>query len=141
MRRMLLSLSKFVIVVDADVDVQDFGAVLVHVGSNVDPRRDTVTMEIARDLMPIVMPLSYVVLGISRAVLKLIARKRLQYLAIDLGQALLFAGLIYLWRRAGFGSSLLSVAGLVMLYVAGDLLVTILLFITGLVRIARRRPG
>jgi 4-hydroxy-3-polyprenylbenzoate decarboxylase len=42
---MLLSLSKFVIVVDADVDVQDLGEVLFHVGSNVDPRRDTVVVE------------------------------------------------------------------------------------------------
>jgi 4-hydroxy-3-polyprenylbenzoate decarboxylase len=42
---MLLSLSKFVIVVDADVDVQNLGEVLFHVGSNVDPRRDTVVVE------------------------------------------------------------------------------------------------
>ncbi len=42
---MLLSLSKFVIVVDADVDVQNLGEVLFHVGSNVDPRRDTVIVE------------------------------------------------------------------------------------------------
>jgi 4-hydroxy-3-polyprenylbenzoate decarboxylase len=42
---MLLSLSKFVIVVDADVNVQDLGEVLFHVGSNVDPRRDTVIVE------------------------------------------------------------------------------------------------
>lgn len=42
---MLLSLSKFVIVVDEDVNVQDLNAVLFHVGSNVDPRRDTVIVE------------------------------------------------------------------------------------------------
>jgi 4-hydroxy-3-polyprenylbenzoate decarboxylase len=42
---MLLSLSKFVIVVDADVNVQNLSEVLFHLGSNVDPRRDTVIVE------------------------------------------------------------------------------------------------
>jgi 4-hydroxy-3-polyprenylbenzoate decarboxylase len=42
---MLLSLSKFLIVVDEDVNVQDLNAVLFHVGSNVDPRRDTVIVD------------------------------------------------------------------------------------------------
>lgn len=42
---MLLSLSKFLIVVDEDVNVQDLNAVLFQVGSNVDPRRDTVIVE------------------------------------------------------------------------------------------------
>ena len=42
---MLLSLSKFVIIVDEDVNVQDLSAVLFQVGSNVDPRRDTVIVE------------------------------------------------------------------------------------------------
>lgn len=42
---MLLSLSKFLIIVDEDVNVQDLSEVLFHVGSNVDPRRDTVIVE------------------------------------------------------------------------------------------------
>lgn len=42
---MLLSLSKFLIVVDEDVDVQDLSAVLFHVASNVDPRRDSVIVD------------------------------------------------------------------------------------------------
>ncbi len=42
---MLMSLSKFLIVVDADVNVQDLSEVLFHVGSNVDPQRDTVIVE------------------------------------------------------------------------------------------------
>ena len=42
---MLMSLSKFLIIVDADVDVQNLREVLFHVGSNVDPRRDTVVVE------------------------------------------------------------------------------------------------
>jgi 4-hydroxy-3-polyprenylbenzoate decarboxylase len=42
---MLMSLSKFLVVVDADVNVQNLGEVLFHVGSNVDPRRDTVIVE------------------------------------------------------------------------------------------------
>ena len=42
---MLMSLSKFIVVVDEDVNVQDLGQVLFHVGSNVDPRRDTVIVE------------------------------------------------------------------------------------------------
>lgn len=42
---MLLSLSKFVIVVDEDVNVHDLSQVLFHVASNVDPGRDTVIVE------------------------------------------------------------------------------------------------
>lgn len=42
---MLMSLSKFIIVVDADVNVQDMSEVLFHVTSNVDPQRDTVIIE------------------------------------------------------------------------------------------------
>ncbi|HEY1013951.1 MAG TPA: menaquinone biosynthesis decarboxylase [Herpetosiphonaceae bacterium] len=48
---MLMSLSKFIIVVDEDVDVQDMGAVLFHVTSNVDPQRDTVIVEGALDAL------------------------------------------------------------------------------------------
>ena len=48
---MLMSLSKFVIVVDADVNVQDLSEVLFHVGSNVDPRRDTVIVDGALDAL------------------------------------------------------------------------------------------
>ena len=48
---MLMSLSKFVIVVDADVNVQDLSEVLFHVGSNVDPRRDTVVVDGALDAL------------------------------------------------------------------------------------------
>ena len=42
---MLLSLSKFVVIVDEDVDVNNLRQVLFHVGSNVDPQRDTVIVE------------------------------------------------------------------------------------------------
>ncbi|MFL5804440.1 MAG: menaquinone biosynthesis decarboxylase [Roseiflexaceae bacterium] len=42
---MLLSLSKYIWVVDEDVDVQDMREVLFHVTSNTDPRRDTVIVE------------------------------------------------------------------------------------------------
>ena len=48
---MLMSLSKFVIVVDADVNVQNLSEVLFHVGSNVDPRRDTVIVDGALDAL------------------------------------------------------------------------------------------
>ncbi|MCA0354678.1 MAG: menaquinone biosynthesis decarboxylase [Chloroflexi bacterium] len=42
---MLMSLTKFIIVVDEDIDVQDMNQVLFHVTSNVDPQRDTVIVE------------------------------------------------------------------------------------------------
>ena len=42
---MLMSLTKFIIVVDEDVDVQDLNQVLFHITSNVDPQRDTVIVE------------------------------------------------------------------------------------------------
>jgi 4-hydroxy-3-polyprenylbenzoate decarboxylase len=42
---MLMSLTKFIIVVDEDVNVQDMGEVLFHLTSNVDPQRDTVIVE------------------------------------------------------------------------------------------------
>ncbi len=42
---MLMMLSKFIIVVDEDVDVQNLHEVLFRVGNNVDPRRDTLTVD------------------------------------------------------------------------------------------------
>jgi 4-hydroxy-3-polyprenylbenzoate decarboxylase len=42
---MLLSLSKYIWVVDEDVDVQNLSEVLFHVTSNTDPRRDSVIVE------------------------------------------------------------------------------------------------
>jgi 4-hydroxy-3-polyprenylbenzoate decarboxylase len=42
---MLLSLSKYIWVVDEDVDVQNMSEVLFHVTSNTDPRRDSVIVE------------------------------------------------------------------------------------------------
>jgi len=42
---MLLMLSKFIIVVDEDVDVQNLHEVLFRVGNNVDPRRDTLVVD------------------------------------------------------------------------------------------------
>jgi 4-hydroxy-3-polyprenylbenzoate decarboxylase len=42
---MLMSLTKFIVVVDEDVNVQDMGEVLFHITSNVDPQRDTVIVE------------------------------------------------------------------------------------------------
>jgi 4-hydroxy-3-polyprenylbenzoate decarboxylase len=42
---MLLSLSKYIWVVDEDVDVQNLSEVLFHVTSNTDPRRDAVIVE------------------------------------------------------------------------------------------------
>jgi 4-hydroxy-3-polyprenylbenzoate decarboxylase len=42
---MLMMLSKFIIVVDEDVDVQNLHEVLFRVGNNVDPRRDTMTVD------------------------------------------------------------------------------------------------
>ncbi len=77
--------------------------------------------------MPIVLPLA--------------SRTKLQHIALDLGQGLLFASLIYFWRGSGLEPSALSIAGLALLYVAGNLLITPLLFVVGLVQIARRRSG
>lgn len=48
---MLMSLTKFIIVVDDDVDVQDMNAVLFHLTSNVDPQRDTVIVEGSLDAL------------------------------------------------------------------------------------------
>lgn len=42
---MLMMLSKFIIVVDEDVDVQDLHQVLFRVGNNVDPKRDTLLVD------------------------------------------------------------------------------------------------
>jgi 4-hydroxy-3-polyprenylbenzoate decarboxylase len=42
---MLMSLSKYIWVVDEDVDVQNMSEVLFHVTSNTDPRRDSVIVE------------------------------------------------------------------------------------------------
>ena len=42
---MLMSLTKFIVVVDDDVDVQNIDDVLFHLTSNVDPQRDTVIIE------------------------------------------------------------------------------------------------
>jgi 4-hydroxy-3-polyprenylbenzoate decarboxylase len=42
---MLMSLSKYIWVVDEDVDVQNMSEVLFHVTSNTDPRRDSVILE------------------------------------------------------------------------------------------------
>jgi 4-hydroxy-3-polyprenylbenzoate decarboxylase len=42
---MLMSLSKYIWVVDEDVDVQNLSEVLFHVTSNTDPRRDTVIVD------------------------------------------------------------------------------------------------
>ncbi len=42
---MLLMLSKFIIVVDENVDVQNLHEVLFRVGNNVDPRRDTLVVD------------------------------------------------------------------------------------------------
>lgn len=42
---MLLSLSKYIWVVDEDVDVQNMSEVLFHVTSNTDPRRDSVIVD------------------------------------------------------------------------------------------------
>ena len=41
----LMSLTKGVVVVDADVDVHDYGQVMWQVGANVDPARDVVLSE------------------------------------------------------------------------------------------------
>jgi 4-hydroxy-3-polyprenylbenzoate decarboxylase len=41
----MLSLTKSVVVVDADVDVHDYGQVLFYAGANVDPKRDVVIGE------------------------------------------------------------------------------------------------
>jgi 4-hydroxy-3-polyprenylbenzoate decarboxylase len=40
-----MMLSKFIIVVDEDVDVQNLHEVLFRVGNNVDPRRDTLLVD------------------------------------------------------------------------------------------------
>lgn len=42
---MLMMLSKFIIVVDEDVDVQNLREVLFRVGNNVDPKRDTLVVD------------------------------------------------------------------------------------------------
>ena len=42
---MLMMLSKFIIVVDEDVDVQNLHEVLFRVGNNVDPKRDTLLVD------------------------------------------------------------------------------------------------
>jgi 4-hydroxy-3-polyprenylbenzoate decarboxylase len=42
---MLMMLSKFIIVVDEDVDVQNLHEVLFRVGNNVDPKRDTLIVD------------------------------------------------------------------------------------------------
>jgi len=42
---MLMMLSKFIIVVDADVNVQNLREVLFRVGNNVDPKRDTLLVD------------------------------------------------------------------------------------------------
>jgi len=42
---MLMMLSKFIIVVDEDVNVQDLHEVLFRVGNNVDPKRDTLLVD------------------------------------------------------------------------------------------------
>jgi 4-hydroxy-3-polyprenylbenzoate decarboxylase len=42
---MLMMLSKFIIVVDENVDVQNLHAVLFRVGNNVDPKRDTLIVD------------------------------------------------------------------------------------------------
>jgi 4-hydroxy-3-polyprenylbenzoate decarboxylase len=41
----MLSLSKAIVVVDADVNVHDYGEVFFTVGANVDPKRDVVIAE------------------------------------------------------------------------------------------------
>jgi 4-hydroxy-3-polyprenylbenzoate decarboxylase len=41
----LLMFSKFVVVFDADIDIQDLSEVLWRIGNNVDPRRDTMVVE------------------------------------------------------------------------------------------------
>ncbi len=41
----LLMFSKFVVVFDSDVDIQDLSGVLWRIGNNVDPRRDTMIVE------------------------------------------------------------------------------------------------
>ncbi len=46
-----MSLSKFIIVVDEDVDVHNEQEVLFHVGANVDPRRDVVITEGPLDIL------------------------------------------------------------------------------------------
>ncbi len=46
-----MSFSKFIVVVDEDVDVHDEQDVLFHVGANVDPRRDTVIVDGPLDIL------------------------------------------------------------------------------------------
>jgi 4-hydroxy-3-polyprenylbenzoate decarboxylase len=46
-----MSFSKFIIVVDEDVNVHDEQDVLFHVGANVDPRRDTVVVDGPLDIL------------------------------------------------------------------------------------------
>ena len=41
----LLMFSKFVVVFDSDVNIQDLSEVLWRIGNNVDPRRDTMIVE------------------------------------------------------------------------------------------------
>lgn len=46
-----MMLSKFIVVVDEDVDVHDEQDVLFHIGANVDPRRDTVIVDGPLDIL------------------------------------------------------------------------------------------
>jgi 4-hydroxy-3-polyprenylbenzoate decarboxylase len=46
-----MSFSKFIVVVDEDVNVHDEQDVMFHVGANVDPRRDTVIVDGPLDIL------------------------------------------------------------------------------------------
>lgn len=55
----LLMFSKFVVVFDADVNVQDLSEVLWRIGNNVDPKRDTVVVEGPVDALDHASPLPH----------------------------------------------------------------------------------
>ena len=46
-----MAFTKFIVVVDEDVNVHDEQDVLFHVGANVDPRRDTVIVDGPLDIL------------------------------------------------------------------------------------------
>ncbi len=97
-------------------------------------------METVRHLvMASALPISFVLLGAGHALLRLALRTDTQRLVLNLCQALFVAVLAFVW--SGFDKAGWSLLSLALLYLAGNVLVTILLFVAGYVRLRRARGG
>jgi hypothetical protein len=82
-------------------------------------------------------PLTFLLLGISRTFFKLAVRNWIERLIVNLVEGLLFAGLVYFWQQIEAPGVQLNLLTAAILYLAGDVLVTLLLFVAGLIRLRR----